>query len=423
MIAPPWLALPIQGYGGIELVVQSLVDELKREGHEVVLFANSAHKMRGVKTVSYYKEELFEKIDWPYYDAPLQVMQTHLHYALKYIEEDGNFDIIHDHNPYIGPSFFALATRGKSVPPVLHTFHGPPFSSKDSMADGQEDNRPQLEFMNLDGKLRMVCISEAMAQSAPKEIGDILLPAVHNAIDVNEFPFVAEKKDYYITLARFTKDKNQHLAAKLAAKHKKKLRMAGTVAGIGSNRKLIVELSNPLSRYRQNEEFKYYSDKILPYVLRYSRITYAGNLSGHRKMKFLGNAKALLFPIEWEEPFGMAVIEALACGTPVVAMNRGAMPEIIDHGVNGFLAKNEQEFAEYMLRVDEINPEDCRRSVEEKFSAQKMAEEYVQRYVETIRATKQRVEPRGPAKKATSKQKTTTKKKASTTRKTTQKKK
>src|SRR5690606_33906727 len=108
----------------------------------------------------------------------------------------------------------------------------------------------------------------------------------------------------------------------------------------------------------------------------YPRITYSGNLGGFRKHKFIAQAKALLFPIQWEEPFGMAVIEALACGTPVVAMNRGAMPEIIEHGVTGFLANNEEEFGEYMLRVDEIDPAECRRSAEERFSAITMAESY-----------------------------------------------
>lgn len=101
-------------------------------------------------------------------------------------------------------------------------------------------------------------------------------------------------------------------------------------------------------------------------------------------MKFISEAKALLFPVTWEEPFGMAVIEALACGTPVIAMNRGAMPEIIEHGVNGFLANDEKEFAEYMERVDEIDPKECRRTVEERFSAVAMAEAYVERYKEAI---------------------------------------
>lgn len=387
MIAPPWLALPIKGYGGIELVIQSLVYELKKLDVEVVLFANGAHKIRGVTTHSVYKEELFDKIDWPYYDAPLQAMQTHLNMALQTIERDGNFDIIHDHNPYIGPAFFALAGRIKGVPPILHTFHGPPFTSDSNPAADQLDNRPQLKYMNLDGRLHMVCISDAMAKAAPKEIKPRLLAAVHNAIDVESFPSVDKKKDYFITLARFTADKGQHIAARLAVKQRKRLRMAGTVAGIGTSRKLMVELANPLSRYRNNEEFRYYIDKVLPYVLRYPRVTYSGNLSGVRKNKLISGAKALLFPIQWEEPFGMAVIEALACGTPVIAMRRGAMPEIIEHGVNGFLADSEAEFGEYMERIDEIDPAQCRRSVEERFSSEAMAKNYLDRYKQVISNT------------------------------------
>lgn len=390
VIAPPWLALPIKGYGGIELVVQSLVDELnKRDDVSVEVFANGARRMRGgVTTHSFYKQELFDTIDFPYYDAPLQIMQTHLNFALKQIEEDGGFDIIHDHNPYIGPAYFSLASRISGIPPVLHTFHGPPFSSAETIESGQTDNRPQLRNMHL-GRLFMVCISKSMATMAPKEITPHLLDAVHNAIDYEQFFYQEQKQNYYITLARFTKDKGQSTAVKFAAKYKKRLRMAGTVAGIGSSRKLLLELSNPLSKYRKNEEFRYYSDKVLPHVLKYPRITYSGNLSGKRKMQFVANAKALLFPIEWDEPFGMAVIEALACGTPVVAMNRGAMPEIIQHGVNGFLATTEQEFYDYALRVDEIDPAECRRSVEKFFSAKRMADNYVERYREVISRAKE----------------------------------
>jgi len=119
-------------------------------------------------------------------------------------------------------------------------------------------------------------------------------------------------------------------------------------------------------------------------VVRNPRIVYSGNLAGPSKMRFISQAKALLFPIQWEEPFGMAVIEALACGTPVVAMRRGAMPEIIEHGINGFLADTEEEFAEYMQRVDEIDPADCRMSVKRQFSAEVMTANYIDRYHEAI---------------------------------------
>lgn len=386
IIAPPWLALPVQGYGGIELVIESLIKGLKELDVDVEVISNGAHKMRGVKTHSLYKHEQFEHIHKPYYEV-LPVLQAHMQFALNVIEK-GNFDIIHDHNPWVGVQLLSLATRISGIPPALHTFHGPPFSTPEMLSDGIPDNRLQFENLENMGGLYCVAISKALAAQAPGNIKERMLPAVHNAIDLNQFPFVPNKKDYFITLARFTPDKGQHIAARFAAKLRKRLRMAGTVGGIGSNRKLLFELSNPLSHYRNNPEFRYYSDKILPRVLRHPRITYAGNLSGHRKVKFISEAKALLFPIQWEEPFGMAVIEALACGTPVVAMNRGAMPEIIEHGKTGFLANNEDEFFEYMQRIDEIDPLACRASVEDKFSAHTMAAAYLKRYKTTIAKSK-----------------------------------
>lgn len=387
MIAPPWLALPIKGYGGIELVVEGLVDGLLKQGVEVEVFGNGDHKIRGVKTHSLYKTEQFDQIHKPYYEV-IPLLNAHLEFALNKIREDGNFDIIHDHNTLVGPLFFSMATQLPGVPPALHTFHGPPFSTKEMLSSGVPNNRPQLEQLHDMGNMYMVAISKAMSKMAPKQIKSHLLPAVHNAIQLDQFPFEDQKKDYYITLARFDPDKGQHIAAKYAVKHNIRLKMAGTVAGIGNSHRLFMELSNPLSVYRTNAEFRYFSDKILPYVLRYRNISYVGNLASARKMKFISQAKALLFPIDWEEPFGMAVIEALACGTPVVAMNRGAMPEIIKHGVTGFLANNEKEFDEYILRVDEIDPKACRDSVEKLFSSESMAKNYINRYNEILLRTK-----------------------------------
>jgi glycosyltransferase involved in cell wall biosynthesis len=383
MIAPPWLSLPLEGYGGIELVLEGLIMGLKELGVDVELYASGPRKLRGIKTHSLYKSEQYNYIQLELYDA-VPVALAHLQFALGEIEKDGSFDIIHDHNTFLGAELLALATRIPGMPPALHTLHGPPFTTQAMLERGLPDNRPMYAQLNNLGNLYFVGISEALMKTAPEEIKPHTLPAVHNAIDLDIFPFIPNKKDYYITLARFTPDKGQDIAVRAAIKLKKRLRMAGTVAGIGSNSKLLLELSNPLSDYRNNKDFRYYSDKIFRHVLRHPNITYSGNLSGSAKIKFIAEAKALLFPIQWEEPFGMAVIEALACGTPVIAMNRGAMPEIIEHGVNGFLANNEDEFYEYMQRVDEIDPAACRRSVEEKFSAIAMAQVYIDRYKEVI---------------------------------------
>jgi glycosyltransferase involved in cell wall biosynthesis len=387
IVAPPWLALPVKGYGGIELVLEGLIHGLKKQDVDVELYGNGDHKMRGVTTHSLYKTEQFSQIHKSYYEV-LPLLQAHLQFSLNKIRDDGKFDIIHDHNALIGPEFFALASQLPGIPPVLHTFHGPPFSTEHTLDAGIPNNRLQLEMLSDMGKMYMVSISEAMDKAAPQQIRPHLLMPVHNGVEVNRFPFVQRKENYFITLARFNPDKGQHIAAQYAAKFNKRLRMAGTVADIGSNRKLLAELSSPLSPYRTNIEFRYYSDKVLQHVLTHRKISYVGNIGGAQKMKFISQAKALLFPIQWEEPFGMAVTEALACGTPVVAMRRGAMPEIIEHGVNGFLANNEEEFYEYAERVSEIDPAACRRSVEEQFSSDIMALTYIDRYKEAIKRSK-----------------------------------
>ena len=386
VVAPPWLAMPVEGYGGIELVVQSLVLGLKAQGMDVELFANGARTIPGITTRSLYKTEQFNHIYEPYFES-YPIVQAHLMHAYNTIKKDGSFDIIHAHVPHVGPAFWAMATRDPDIPPVLATFHGPPFSteSADIGASYNTDDLNQIKDFN---RFYAACISDAMTATAPKSVQSRLLPAVHNAINPDDFPFVATKKKYFVTMARFSPYKGQHIAIKGALKHKAQLRMAGPVADITSGQRLLFELANPISSYRGNDQFRYYSDKIYPHVLRNRGITYSGNLTGKRKMSFLSNARALLFPIGWDEPFGMAVIEALACGTPVVAMNRGAMPEIITHGVNGFLANTEEEFIEYMGRVDEIDPYVCRQSVIERFSVDAMAASYIDRYHGVIERTK-----------------------------------
>lgn len=388
IIAPPWLALPVKGYGGIELVLEGLISGLQKQDVDVEVFGNGAHTVRGIKTHSIYKTEQYNHIHDPWYDT-LPIIGAHLQFALNYIKQDGTFDVIHDHNGYIGPQLLAWASADLDLPPIVHTHHGPPFmlaETDEASRNGIPNNYPfwsQLaEHM---GRSYLIGISDALMRPAPKALRPYILKTVYNAIDVDRFPFVKQKKNYFITLARFAPDKGQHIAAKLALKTKSRLRMAGTVANMTTNRKVLLELANPLSPYRNNTDFRYYSDKILPYTIRYPKITYSGNLSGVKKNKFISQAKALLFPIQWDEPFGMAVIEALACGTPVIAMNKGAMPEIIQHGVNGFLADNEQEFEQYMRRIDEIDPFACRQSVVDKFSSDAMAAAYLERYEEVIK--------------------------------------
>lgn len=388
IIAPPWLTIPPVGYGGIEEVLEGLISGLKRNGVKVELFSVGGTKIRGVKVHSLYKAEQYHHIHKPMYEA-LPIVSAHLQFALNSIEKDGKFDIIHDNNGFIGPQVLGWATRDSAIPPVIHTLHGPPFTNQAMLSQGLPDNEPfWQQLAATKSRAYIVGISDALIRSAPEALKPHILPTVYNAVDVDHYKFSDKKKGYFFTLARFSRDKGQHVAAKLCAKLGYSLKMAGTVSGIGSQRQLALEIANPLSAYRQADDFRYYSDYILPYTINNNNITYLGNVSGKRKQTLIADARALLFPINWEEPFGMAVIEALASGTPVIAMNRGAMPEIIEHGVNGFLANTEAEFAQYMGRVGEIDPYRCRQSVIERFSSDAMAAAYIERYEEVIRRSK-----------------------------------
>ncbi len=384
MIAPPWLTIPPSGYGGIENVIYALVPELIKLGVHVELFATGDSKVRASKKHSLYPAGQYEHIHKPQYDS-LPITIAHILNALDYIARDGHFDVIHDHNGFIGPLVFMYTN--KKLPPAVHTLHGPPFTTPDRLQVGKPDNLPMWrELAKADG-LYVVGISKALMRSAPRALKAITLPPVHNAMSLRGVPFVVKKSNYFMTLGRFHPDKGQDIAVRVCTELGVKLKMAGTVGDIGNTRQLLLELANPLSKYRSVEDFRYYSDYIFPNLID-NQITYIGEVEGKRKINLLSKARALLFPIQWDEPFGMVAIEALATGTPVVAMARGALPEIIQHGVNGFLAKNETEFKKYVAIVDQIDPAACRKSVEENFSAPIMAARYIERYVEAMQRSK-----------------------------------
>ena len=380
MIAPPWLPIPPTGYGGIENVLAALIPALMDLGIDVELFTVGTTTLKATKNHWLYKEGQYHAIHQPIYES-LPVAMAHTLFAVNYVKEKGDFDIIHCHNGFIGP--LAWAHLDPSLPPVIHTLHGPPFTTQDRLDLGIPDNLPMWRELGKSSRMFVVGISDAIMAHAPRELRSRMLEAVHNGIDVSQFTYNDKKNNYFATLARFHPDKGEDLAIKLCRQGGFSLKMAGVVSDMTRLKQVLLELANPASRYRNVVDFRYFSDKIFPH-LNSRQIEYLGDLAGKRKQRFLSHAKALLFPIQWDEPFGMAPIEALATGTPVIAMNRGAMPEIISHGVNGFLANNEREFFEYMQRVHEIDPAACRKSVEEKFSAKRMAEQYVNRYQQIL---------------------------------------
>jgi glycosyltransferase involved in cell wall biosynthesis len=299
--------------------------------------------------------------------------------SLRLIKQAGNFDLIHDHNHLIGP---ALIASSVGLPPALHTLHGP-FATADRMEQGLVDCTPAFGELARSSQVHYNGISEAQLRSVPQAMRPRIVGAIHHGIDPTLHLFQRRKGDYFVNVGRMAAEKGIATAARLAAKMGAKLKLGGVVAGITGPAQLAAELSQADSDYQKFADFVYFRDQVAP-QMQTGTVEYVGAVAGLTKDRLIGGAKAFLMPIEWEEPFGVAIIDALVCGTPVVAMRRGSLPEIIEHGVNGFLADNEEEFAYYMTKVDEIDPAACRRSVEQRFSYRAMAGNYLTHYKRLI---------------------------------------
>lgn len=383
MIAPPWLPVPPEGYGGVENVLAALVPALERAGVSVTLFTVGETTLRGTAVRYLYEKAQYAHIHERMYDS-LPIPIAHTLFAFNTVREAGDFDIIHSHNAFIEllPALYA-----DGLPPVLHTLHGPPFTSDTSATKpaGMADDRPMWREV---GRARpenlfLVGISAALMADAPRELAPLLLPPVYNGVDPEAFPFQHRKDAYYLALARVCPEKGQAIAARICRKLGYPLQIAGVVGNLARPAQVHEALADPASSLHGLTDFQYFRDQVAPCLDQ--DIRYIGDVSGQAKLALLKNARALLAPIQWDEPFGMTAIEALACGTPVVAMARGALPEIIKHGVNGFLARDEEEFEQYVQRVDDIDPTACRQSVTDNFSADHMARQYIHRYEQVLR--------------------------------------
>ncbi|NOQ68415.1 glycosyltransferase [Patescibacteria group bacterium] len=179
---------------------------------------------------------------------------------------------------------------------------------------------------------------------------------VYNGLDIKRFEFKKKHKNYLAFLGRFSFEKGVDTAVKVAAKSGEKIKIAGNIWGNG-----------------------FYNEKVEPH-LKKGEIENVGLLGKDKLSDFLGGAKALLFPIRWEEPFGLVMIEAMACGVPVIAFNRGSVSEVVKHGKTGFIVENEEEMIEAIKNIDKIDREECRKHVEENFTVEKMVDGYENAY-------------------------------------------
>lgn len=327
-IAPPWFTVPPSGYGGIELVVSLLADNLSARGHEVTLFA-SAGSTTPAKLVS-----PLESVPDPALLGNVWFDVCHAFSA--YRDAASTFDVIHDHSGIVGPALGALL-GGR--PPVVHTLHGP-------------WTEPARRYYSLlQDQIHLVAISEAQRSDFP----DLHYAAtVHNGIDLDTYPYREDKDDYLVYIGRANPDKGPVQAIEVAHE-------------AGLPLKMLVKRNEPF-------ELAYWDENVAPKL--HDDVEVFERVSHEVKAELLAHARAMVFPIQWPEPFGLVMIEAMACGTPVVACPRGAATEIVEDGVTGFLRSSVEELVAAVARVDECSSKACRERVAENFSTAAMVTGY-----------------------------------------------
>ncbi|GAA1305351.1 glycosyltransferase family 4 protein [Saccharothrix xinjiangensis] len=330
MVAPPWFELPPCAYGGIEAMCADLVDRLVARGHEVVLV--------GVGRNGTAAREFFATSDVPSADHLGQGLPELVHaLALLDILSGMDVDVVHDHS-MAGP----LLARGRDVPTVV-TAHGP--------VTGQMGRY----YRGLGDSVQMVAISHAQRAAA----ADLnWVGTAHNAVAVERFPFRRDKEDFALFLGRVSPDKGIPQAVAAAAAAGIPLRIA--------------------AKCREPEEHEYFHDVVEP--LLGGDVEWLGEVAGATKLDLLGAARCLLFPIQWDEPFGMVMVEAMACGTPVVALRRGSVQEVVTSGETGFTCDDHDGLVAALRRVGELSPDRCRAEAERRFDVRAMVTRYEQVY-------------------------------------------
>jgi glycosyltransferase involved in cell wall biosynthesis len=330
-VAPLDESVPPRQYGGTERVVSYLTEELVAQGHEVTLFASGDSRTRA-RLVSLCPQAL--RLD-PSRPEPLPDAVLTLE---RVLQESHRFDVIHFHLDCL---HFPLSRRLGL--PQLTTLHG--------RLDSPATARLLAEFCDLP----LVSISDDQRRPLP---GCRWLGTVHHGLPEQLYPFSPRPDGYLAFLGRVSPEKGLDRAIRIADAWGLPLRIAAKV--------------DPADR-------PYFEEVIAP-LLKGSRAEFIGEIGEGQKARFLGEALALLFPIDWPEPFGLVMIEAMACGTPVLAFRRGAVPEVLQDGVTGVLVEDLQEAIHAKPRLLALERAVCRREFERRFTARRMAADYLRLY-------------------------------------------
>jgi glycosyltransferase involved in cell wall biosynthesis len=333
VVTPPWYALPPEGYGGIESMCHLLIEGLFSRGHQVTLVGveRADTHARFLRT---YRKQQSDRIG--------QSLPDIIHAAaFARFLTNLDVDIVHDHS-LAGP----LLAFARDMPTVV-TAHGP--------TDGEFG----IYYSLISSAVSLVAISESQRRMAP----DLSwVGTVHNAIWVDEYPFRKDKDDFVCWLGRASPDKGAHLAIDVAREVGVRIVLAGKCA--------------------EPEEEEYFAKEIAPRLG--PGVEWTGEANANRKKELLSAARCLLFPLQWDEPFGIVMVEAMACGTPVVALNKGSVPEVVKDGVTGFVCSDLPSCAEALGHLGEIDPAACRNRAQAMFDVDRMVAGYEDVYLRVL---------------------------------------
>lgn len=341
-VAPLYESVPPQLYGGTERVVSFLTEELVRRGHDVTLFA--AGDSQTSAALAPGCERALRLNGCTDYMAPHVLLAEHV------AQRADDFDVVHFH---IGPIHFPLVRR---LPSFVHvtTLHG--------RLDAPELQPLYTEFCDIP----LVSISNAQRRPLPQAGW---MSTIHHGLPMRLYDFCGKPDDYFAFVGRISPEKRVDRAIAIAKACARRLRIAAKV-----------DWTDRL----------YFEDQIRP-LLDDPLVEFIGEIGDEEKNEFIGQARALLFPIDWPEPFGLVMIESLACGTPVVAFAGGSVAEVIEHGVTGFVVSSLDAAIEAARTVDAIDRHACRAAFERRFSAERMAADYVRLYRKLIAGASNRV--------------------------------
>ncbi len=366
---------PDLGYSPIETIIYNIDKGLHSLGHRSIVACSADSRMAGEQCVTVARSIG----DYCNQDTSMRqdIVKVHLSRALKRATM-GDIDIIHMHEwlDYIYDGVFNAPL------PIVMTLHVP---VKDSVM-----NEAQQRWCNPlpDSRLYYVAISEYQKREYSGLVN--ICKTIHHGIEVTDFPFneKPDKGSYLFTIGRLTRDKGQDKAIELAKKTGSKLIIAGCIQNKVADREFFAGLKNSIDLLVEVDKYpvdnNYYDRVIKPLLDCDKQIVYIGEISDEHKKKWYRHARATLFPIQWGEPFGLVLLESMACGTPILAFKAGAVPEIVVDGKTGFVVDCLTDMIGAVDRIGRIDPGECRKHVQDHFSITRMANQYSELYQQIV---------------------------------------